>query len=277
MTASALRLATLEPAAILTELVAHNGRLGLHLSQLKAEAHLHGLPLSVVALGQPHAPLIALEPATDPLLLTRQDYDDVTSALVGALAVFHEQHPLRRGATPTDLAARIQTWIPPTTFAQLLPHVAHQGAVRISEDLVSLAQFSVALDEPTRRAIRDIAAQLDQAPFTPVTLEELRSLVRQHTPNAEEVLAYLLDANIVSRIGPDLLLLGSRTQELKETVIALLAAQAEITVGDFKSRFGLSRKYSIPLLEYLDAAGITRRKGDLRIAGPRCPNPEEAP
>ncbi len=41
-----------------------------------------------------------------------------------------------------------------------------------------------------------------------------------------------------------------------------------MTIGDFKDAFGLSRKYAVPLLEYLDMNNFTRREGDARVAGP---------
>ena len=45
-----------------------------------------------------------------------------------------------------------------------------------------------------------------------------------------------------------------------------------MTVGDARDRFGSSRKYVVPLLEHFDREGVTRRRGDVRIAGPATPN-----
>jgi hypothetical protein len=45
----------------------------------------------------------------------------------------------------------------------------------------------------------------------------------------------------------------------------LRASELEsVSVGDFKERFDLTRKWAIPILEYLDSAGVTRRVGDRR-------------
>jgi selenocysteine-specific elongation factor len=57
-------------------------------------------------------------------------------------------------------------------------------------------------------------------------------------------------------------------------VADLLDAQPDgFTVADFRDRAGNSRKHALPLLARLDATGITRRRGDLRIAGPRLGRP----
>jgi selenocysteine-specific elongation factor len=46
-----------------------------------------------------------------------------------------------------------------------------------------------------------------------------------------------------------------------------IAARGELTVADLKDRLGVSRKFAVPLLEHLDRLGVTRRKGDVRVAG----------
>jgi selenocysteine-specific elongation factor len=58
-------------------------------------------------------------------------------------------------------------------------------------------------------------------------------------------------------------------------VTHLLAAEPDgFTVSQFREAAGITRKHAVPLLAELDARGITRRRGDLRIAGPRMPRDE---
>jgi selenocysteine-specific elongation factor len=57
-------------------------------------------------------------------------------------------------------------------------------------------------------------------------------------------------------------------------VAGLLAAQPEgVTVSEVREALGSSRKHVVPLLEHLDATGVTRRRGDVRVGGPRLPSP----
>ena len=53
--------------------------------------------------------------------------------------------------------------------------------------------------------------------------------------------------------------------ELKQKIRALKSTRQNFSVADFKTRFGVSRKYAIPLLELLDREGVTRRSGNERI------------
>ena len=57
-------------------------------------------------------------------------------------------------------------------------------------------------------------------------------------------------------------------------VARLLASQPEgVTVAAVRDALGTSRKHVVPLLEHLDTAGVTRRRGVLRVPGPRLPSP----
>ena len=64
------------------------------------------------------------------------------------------------------------------------------------------------------------------------------------------------------------LLVRQKVLRLKEEIIALKAARGErvtIDVSSFKERHGITRKFAIPLLEYLDRERITRRVGEVRV------------
>ena len=61
-----------------------------------------------------------------------------------------------------------------------------------------------------------------------------------------------------------------------EQIAALLAGQPDgVTVAEIREALGTTRKYALPLVGYLDRTGVTRRRGDLRIAGPRMPQASE--
>jgi selenocysteine-specific elongation factor len=58
------------------------------------------------------------------------------------------------------------------------------------------------------------------------------------------------------------------------TAAALLARSPEgFTVAELRDELGITRKHALPLVNELDARGVTRRRGDLRIGGPRLPAP----
>ncbi len=107
---------------------------------------------------------------------------------------------------------------------------------------------------------------LEASPFAPPDPEgidraELRELVRR--------------GDVVEEGG--VYFAASALDAAARVVADLLSRQPDgVTVAEVRDEWGTSRKYAIPLLSYLDNNGITRRRGDLRIGGPRLPPPDES-
>jgi selenocysteine-specific elongation factor len=120
--------------------------------------------------------------------------------------------------------------------------------------------------------IRDkIAALYEAAKFEPPTLDQAldsAGVVTSRRAHGRKILQMLLDNRTLVRVQGDMFLHVSAINRLR-TLLQDFASQHEperlIDVSQFKELAGVSRKYAIPLLEYLDSERITRRAGDKRI------------
>ena len=111
-------------------------------------------------------------------------------------------------------------------------------------------------DHPFRLALE--AAGPNPPPPDGVDRAELRELVRRNL--------------VVERDG--IYFAPSAVDTVAATAAGLLARQPDgFTVAELRDALGITRKHALPLANELDARGITRRRGDLRIAGPRLPAP----
>ena len=83
---------------------------------------------------------------------------------------------------------------------------------------------------------------------------------------ADRVAKLLLRQKTLVRVD-SLIFHAAALDQLKQEVKALktAGAQAKVDVASFKERYGVSRKYAIPLLEWLDRERVTRRVGDARV------------
>jgi selenocysteine-specific elongation factor len=82
------------------------------------------------------------------------------------------------------------------------------------------------------------------------------------------VLDYLVSRAAATRTKEGFYFSARVLEDLTRSVVRLLQEKGEIGVADLKGLTGTTRKYSIPLLEYLDGKRITVRKGDTRVLGP---------
>ena len=110
-----------------------------------------------------------------------------------------------------------------------------------------------------------VVAELAATPFSPpepsgVTQQELLALSRR--------------GDIVHADG--IWFAASAITEAAQQIAALLGGRPDgVTVAEIREALGTTRKYALPLVGHLDRTGVTRRRGDLRIAGPRLPGPSE--
>ncbi len=99
--------------------------------------------------------------------------------------------------------------------------------------------------------------------LTPRSPPELQRSLGAPPKVFEGLLKYLTQQRAIVRLPSGLFLSQSALDQLKTDVLA--QPWTEITVAAFKDHFALSRKWAIPLLEYLDAQHVTRRRGDIRL------------
>jgi selenocysteine-specific elongation factor len=119
---------------------------------------------------------------------------------------------------------------------------------------------------PDALAGHPYVAALDASPFAPpdpdaagVDRAEVRELVRRGL--------------VVERDG--VWFSPAAVEAAARTVAALLAEHPDgVTASQVREALATTRKYALPLLAVLDTSGVTRRRGDVRIGGPRLPRPE---
>jgi selenocysteine-specific elongation factor len=182
---------------------------------------------------------------------------DAELDLLATLETYHRDHPLRPGMQSADLAAAGDTLGP-----EVLARLDRAGAVVREGTVVRLASHRVTLggrEDEARRLVEAVAA----GEPTPPTVREL--IDRGFAP---DVVDGCLATGRLVRASPDVLLTQAFAERVEEVARAESASPEGLTVSRFREVVGTSRKYAVPILEWLDARGVTRRRGDVRRPGP---------
>lgn len=181
-------------------------------------------------------------------------------ALHAAVRNFHQYHPLAPGMSREELRSRELPGAP----AFVADAVIAMVKTLVSEgDVIRLASHRVAFKEEETAALRKIEAAFESAGLAvPATSDVLaRSGVEQ--ARARALLQILLKQGALVKIGDELVFHRSAVSALKNHVQQHKGQR--FSVPEFKEWTGISRKYAIPLLEFLDRERVTRREGDQRI------------
>ncbi len=170
-----------------------------------------------------------------------------------ALREHHRDHPLRPGLPREELRSRLG--LPSAAFAHVLAELAAQGVLVEDGALVRAPDHEVRLAPEQERAASAYLRALETQPYSPPT---------DSKPDSE-LLSVLASQGKVVRVSADIVFASGAYAQMVERIVERLDDSGRITVADVRDMFGASRKYALPLLEYLDQQRITRRVGDERV------------
>ena len=192
---------------------------------------------------------------------------EASKALVALIAASHKAHPMSDGLPREEARERIFARVSAAIFEKVIDGLKAAKALVGAERLALPAhKASVAgADDQVRAAI--IEAYLAGG-LKPPDAAAIESSVKAPRPIVEKVTALLLREKVLVKLDT-IVFHAAALQKLKEEVTALKdgapGGRATVDVTAFKDRYGVSRKYAIPLLEFLDRERVTRRTGDVRL------------
>lgn len=188
-----------------------------------------------------------------------KDYKEKVSAFVDE---YHKANPLKVGISKEELRMRLPA-ADVQVFQAALDECASDGRIVLEKDRVSSTAHARAgqNDEVEKR----IVGLLLSSAFMPPGLKDISASAGISEKNAREILDRLAFRGGVIKVAQDMYFHPEMIEELKRKAIDFLKQHQEMGPSEFKTELNLSRKYLIPLLEYLDQIKLTIRKGDKRV------------
>lgn len=187
-----------------------------------------------------------------------------------ALEAFFQAHPALDGmdklALRKDLleAARKAGLSFGERFDELLAALERAGSVRIAGGQVALVGRERKLDARWAERAKEVQSAIQAGGNQPPSLDQLPTALGIPERELREVLRYLYDRGELVEVAKDLAYPRATLHALIERTGALFAERPEQTMSGLRQGLGLNRKCVVPLLEYMDKAGLTKRIGDLR-------------
>jgi len=192
--------------------------------------------------------------------------DDLKSRVVAALGAHHRAQPLSEGVPREELREQLFGRGHADVFSRVLEDLAAARTI-VVRDRVALAAHRVELSPEESRARTAIEQAFRDGGLKPPDAGAVAAGAGVPGAVVDRVLKLLQRQKVLVRLDT-LLFHDEALKQLKADLAALKTAagpNARIDVATFKERFGVSRKYAIPLLEYLDRERLTRRVGDARV------------
>jgi selenocysteine-specific elongation factor len=183
-------------------------------------------------------------------------------SLLSALEKFHVEDPLSPGMNQETLRETFS--LDADIFSALIASLVHEGKVDVVGELVRLRGRGVVMKDEESRSRRTIEQAFASAGLKVPALKDVLAGLKIDKARAQKIVTLLLRDKILVKVSDELVFHQSALTNLRQTLAAQKAHSPKINVGAFKDLTGVTRKYAIPLLEYLDRERVTRRDGDQR-------------
>jgi len=189
----------------------------------------------------------------------------LSDAVTKALERFHKQNPLAPGLSKEALRAKVFPRAHPLLTESVLNGMDARKQITISGEAVKLGGHRIVLNDEEASAKRQITDAFERAGLATPSVKEVLGKLRLDQKRAEKLLAMLIQEKVLVRVSDELVFHTKAIGRLRQMLADYKTKNPRINVAGFKDLTQISRKYAIPLLEYLDRERVTRRAGDERI------------
>jgi selenocysteine-specific elongation factor len=200
------------------------------------------------------------------VLLHRDMVGELETRLLGALDRLHEQFPLMS----THDRQKVQSQLDYVGDDALVHATVDRllAAKKLVGDLrrIGRADFKPKLSASLRKLKDKLVAAYQGAGFQPPEPASFAPQAGGNAANLRDLFDVCVAEGYLARITDEIYLHIDAEADMRRRVLEKLAQGNGLTVAEIRDLLGTTRKYAVPLCEYLDRVGVTRREGDLRFA-----------
>lgn len=190
---------------------------------------------------------------------------EIKSNILNYLKEFHKSNPLEEGVSRNEVYSSLDIKIDEHVFSYILNNLKKDKQIEIVDKYIKIYGYEVKVHSDSEKIYNMVLNLISKGKLTPPTYKELKEKVSCSPKELNDILRLLEKEGKVVRLNENIVYAKQVVEELLDKLTAYFEQQQELTPADFKALTGLSRKYSIPLLEYFDKEKITMRIGDKRV------------
>lgn len=176
---------------------------------------------------------------------------------------FHKANPLVAGISREEL--REKMGVSPEVYRGVEDLLVRVKQLEVAGELVHGSGRGVVLRDEEAESKKQIEARFASAGLKVPLLKDVLASLPIDKARAQKIVTLLLRDRVLIKVGDDLVFHRDALEALRQLVIAQKSKTPKMNVVAFKDLIGVTRKYAIPLLEYLDREHVTRRVGDERV------------
>ena len=203
---------------------------------------------------------------TDGRLAARRVVDELRDRILVVCRKWQGASSFRWGLPRGDLKSQLPREVDALFFDHLVDELVAEGRLHRREDRFREGSPDPDLSERDRVLLERLQGLLTGRAFSPPSVKEMEEQLQAGATLIEALNGLTADGRLV-KVTSDFYYDRAALSDMAGRIRDYFARQTEMRVADLKDLLGISRKHAVPVLEYFDRAGITRRLGDVRVAG----------
>lgn len=192
----------------------------------------------------------------------KDGFDSFRKDLKDILGKFHRENPLKSGLAKEELRSFFKT--KGERAEAIFNLITQMEEIVLDKDIVRLKDFKASLSDSIGHIQAKILDILEQEGFQPSFKSELASKISFNEKDTGDILKILTQSGSLVRINDSMYLTKKRYDRMIELLREFFSKKQQMTVAEFRDILNTTRKYALPLLEYLDSHKITLRVGEIR-------------
>jgi selenocysteine-specific elongation factor len=197
------------------------------------------------------------------ILINRLALDSLRKELQAALDTFHGGNSLVSGISKQELRGQFPN-LEEQIFEHVVAELVQQKLLVVRGEQVSLPGRGVVMKDEESESKKIIEQAFASAGLKVPALQDVLAALKVDKARAQKIVTLLLRDKILIKVSTDLVFHRSALEHLRKLICMYKTKSSRIDIAQFKDMTGVSRKYAIPLLEYLDRERVTKRAGDVR-------------
>jgi len=188
--------------------------------------------------------------------------EQVKQRLLDVVRGFHSKRPESPGISREQLAT--ESAVRKDVFDGLIEWLQSDGKLADRKGFLALPEHREQFNNAEQQLLQNVEALFRSHLFDPPGPQEIADQMRVPPPQVQRVLRILTEQKQLVRVDQDLLFHTEAVTTAKERLVAYIQQNGGLESVKFKYLLDTSRKYAIPLLDYFDKIGVTRRVGYTR-------------
>ena len=181
------------------------------------------------------------------------------------IAGFHKANSLKPGIDKEEVKGMLKVRLHPKALGMAIDGLIRKKQVETEGSKLKLPGFKPAVGKDQGLYKDKIVEAIRKGGSQPPVREELPALFGITDKDAKDLLKLLADEGRVVRINDSLYLDKAVLEAIRADLVKFLQEKKEIVVAEFRDIAKTSRKFAVPILEYLDSQKLTQRVGDKRV------------